>query len=219
MNLTDNVVQLRKLQMWIWANKRWKIWQKTNICGENFTVKHWTIITSNLETSCGDCRPDQRPESSQPDRRPGWERLNGANLGIWAGGSWQGQGTAVGWDESFISSGPPAVWMFDAKGYSGEPELIWDRSDYASHLHLITPQHSEGAAHPLDRPRSILVLGGRERDFWLVFITELLCDTKPDLKRGRDPGCPGIIIDTVGRSDNSPLWSLVWSGVSQWNPH
>ena len=48
MNLMDNVVQLRKLQMWIWANKRWKIWQKTNICGENFTVKHWTIITLKL---------------------------------------------------------------------------------------------------------------------------------------------------------------------------
>ena len=105
MNLMDNVVQLRKLQLWIWANKRWEIWQKTNICGEKFTVKHWTIITLNLETFCGGeigvFSAILSSPTSQTDRRESWERLNGGNLGIWAG---QGrEGTAVSEELNHLS--------------------------------------------------------------------------------------------------------------------
>ena len=191
----DNVVQLRKLQMWIWANKRWKIWQKTNICGENFTVKHWTIITLNLETFCGGesgvFSSILSEVTSQTDRRESWERLNGGNLGIWAG---QGrEGTAVSEELNHLS-GPAhqRSGCLMQRGTLGswswyEIDLITPRISIS-----LLPSTARGLPCPPIGQTSVDISAGGERDFWLVFITELLCDTKPDLKRGRDPGAPAL---------------------------
>ena len=125
------------------------------------------------------------------------------------GGFWEGEVRAEMNDLS-VRPRLAAVWMFDAKGYSGETgadmRWIW--------LRLASPSHyspaQRGGCPPIGQTSVDISAGGEGAWFLTGIHNRAVMWHKARSEEGETPGSPGIIIDTIVRWQ---LPELVWSAL------